>query len=59
LYDDDEEEDDNEMEGAAAVKLEVVLPDSYDEDAAMTAAMAASLADEEAKWSWTGLDDIV
>jgi hypothetical protein len=40
-------------------KLEAVLPDDYDEDAATAAALAASLAGEEAKWSWLGLEDIV
>jgi hypothetical protein len=47
-------EDEEEYAPRAVVKLEAVLP-----DAAITAAMAASLADEEAKWSWPGLDDIV
>jgi hypothetical protein len=39
----------------AVVKLEAVLLDNYDEDAATAATMAASLVDEEAKWSWPGL----
>jgi hypothetical protein len=57
----DEDDEDGEMENAplAAVKLEAVLPDKYDEEAATAAALAASLADEEAKWSWPGLEDIV
>jgi hypothetical protein len=36
----------------AAIKLEAILPDNYGEDAATSTAMAASLADEEAKLSW-------
>jgi hypothetical protein len=49
----EDEKEDDKMEDVprAAVKLEAVLPDNYDEDAATTAAMATSLADEEAKWS--------
>jgi hypothetical protein len=43
----------------ATVKLEDVVPNNYDENAATVAALAASLSDEEAKWSWPGLDDIV
>jgi hypothetical protein len=58
---DADEEGDNEMEGApsATVKLKAVLLDNYDKDVATTGAMAASLVDEEAKWSWPGLEDIV
>jgi hypothetical protein len=55
------EEDDDKMEDVplAAMKVETVLSDNYGEDAAMTAVMAASLTDEEIKWSWLGLEDIV
>jgi hypothetical protein len=47
----EEEDDDDGMEDVhpAAIKLEAILPDNYDEDAATSTAMAASLADEEAK----------
>jgi hypothetical protein len=43
----------------AAAKLKAVLPDDYHEDAATAAALVVSLAEEEAKWSWLGLEDIV
>jgi hypothetical protein len=61
FYEENDEEDDDEMEDMppAAVKLVAVLPDNYGEDAAMAIAMAASLADEEARWSWPGLEDII
>jgi hypothetical protein len=38
----------------AVVKLEAVLLDNYDEGAATAATMAASLAEEEAKWYGQG-----
>jgi hypothetical protein len=41
----------------APAKLEAVVPDDYDEKVATTATLAASMADDEAKWSWLGLDD--
>jgi hypothetical protein len=63
FYDEDSDDDDedDEMEGVppAAVKLEAVVPDSYDEEDAMAAALQASLADEEAKYSWLRLEDVV
>jgi hypothetical protein len=42
---------------SAVAKLEALVPDDYDKDAATAtaAALAASKADEEAKWSWPGL----
>jgi hypothetical protein len=55
--DDEEDEEDKEDVPPAAVKLEDIIPDNYDEDAATTAAMAASLADENA--NWPGYEDIV
>jgi hypothetical protein len=57
----EDEEEDDEMGDvpSAAVKLEVVLLENYDEDATTAAAMATSLEDEEAKWSWPGLEDVV
>jgi hypothetical protein len=52
----------DEMEDAApltAVKLEVIVPGDYDEEVATAAAMELSNAEEEAKWSWPGLEDVV
>jgi hypothetical protein len=59
--DDNKDDDDEKMDDVppATVKTENVAPNNYDEDAATAAALAASLANEEAKWSWPGLDDIV
>jgi hypothetical protein len=60
VYDeDDDDEEDVKMEDVppAAVKLEDVVPNNYDEDAATAAAMAASLADEDTKWP--GYEDVV
>jgi hypothetical protein len=37
----------------------VVLPNNYDDEVATAAALAVSLADIEAKWSWPGLEDVV
>jgi hypothetical protein len=51
--DDDEDDDkDEEMEDVppVPVKMEDVVPDNYDEDAAKAAAMVSSLADKDAKW---------
>jgi hypothetical protein len=53
---------DEEMEDAApliAVKLDDIIPEDYDEETAIAAAMELSRAEEEAKWSWPGLEDIV
>jgi hypothetical protein len=59
--DEEDEEDEDEMGDvpSAAVKLEAFLLENYDQDATTAAAMATSLEDEEAKWSWPGLDDVV
>jgi hypothetical protein len=48
----DEEGEDDKMEDVppAIVKLETLVPDDYDEEAAMVAALVASKADEESKW---------
>jgi hypothetical protein len=43
----------------ASVKLEAIVTDDYDKDAATATAMELSRAEEEAKWSWPGLDEIV
>jgi hypothetical protein len=43
----------------AIVKLEAVVPDNYDEEVATAATLAASMGDEDAKWSWPVLEDIV
>jgi hypothetical protein len=56
----DEDDNDNEEMDAMPptdVKLEDVVPENYDEDVATANAMAASLADEDAKW--LGLEDVV
>jgi hypothetical protein len=59
FYDDEDDDNDEDMDDVppSIVNLEVVVPDNYDEDAATAAAMATSLADEDAKWPW--LEDIV
>jgi hypothetical protein len=54
-----EEEEDDEMVAPAAMKLEALVPDEYNEDAATAAALATSKANEKAKWSWPGLEDVV
>jgi hypothetical protein len=38
-----------DMAPPATVKLEVLVPDDYDEETATTAALAASKADEDSK----------
>jgi hypothetical protein len=43
----------------AIVKLEVLVPDDYNEEAVTAVALAASTADEDSKWSWQGLEDVV
>jgi hypothetical protein len=42
----------------AIVKLEVLVPDDYKEEAATDAALATSKADEESKWSF-GVPDLL
>jgi hypothetical protein len=64
-----ENEEDDEEENAsqhledeappATVKLEALVPDDYDEDAATTTTMELSKAEEEARWSWPGLEDVL
>jgi hypothetical protein len=41
----------------AIVKMEALVPN--DEEATTAAALEQCRADEEAKWSWTGLEDVV
>jgi hypothetical protein len=62
MPDDDTPENENEVASdedmpPAAVKLEDVVPDNYDEDVAMADAMAASLANEDA--NWPGYEDTI
>ncbi|KAK1649912.1 hypothetical protein QYE76_067717 [Lolium multiflorum] len=58
IEEEDEGGDDNEemedMASPTTVKLAVLVPDSYVEDAATAAALVQSRADEDAKWSWRG-----
>jgi hypothetical protein len=53
LYDDDGDDDEMEDVPPADVKLEALITDDYDEDAATATTLAASEADEEAKYSWS------
>jgi hypothetical protein len=57
VYDEDDEDEEMKDLRLAGVKLEDVIPDNYDENTATAAAMAASLADEDA--NWLGLEDVV
>ncbi|KAK1602713.1 hypothetical protein QYE76_027025 [Lolium multiflorum] len=41
------------------VKQETFVLNDYDEEAAIAAAMEQSRTEEEAKWSWTGLDEVL
>jgi hypothetical protein len=59
FYEDGEEDGEMGDMPSAAMKLEAVLPKNYDEDASTTTAMAASLEDEEARWSLPGLEDVI
>jgi hypothetical protein len=52
---DDEEGNDMEDVPPATVKMEALVPDDYDEEAATAAALSASKADEDLKW----LQDVV
>jgi hypothetical protein len=50
--------EDEEDASPSPVKLEVLVPDDYEEEAATDAALAASKADEESKWSF-GVPDLL
>jgi hypothetical protein len=43
----------------ATVKLEPGVPEDYDEDAATTAALELSKAQEDGKWTWQGLEEAI
>jgi hypothetical protein len=50
------------MEGVpppTTIKMEALVLNDYDEEAAVDAALAALKADEESKWLWLGLEDII
>jgi hypothetical protein len=59
---DNGDEKDEEMEDVAplvAVKPEALIPDDYDEEAAIAATLTTSKANEDSKWSWPRLEDVV
>jgi hypothetical protein len=60
--DDDYNEEDEEMEDMpppSTMKMEALFPDNYDEEAATAVALVVSKVDEDSKWSWPRLEEVV